>query len=107
MAEHLRAELPAPWEVIHPETDDATSFEMQFAAECGPGHVLHGRQVRAVALRVGHDDVLFSLDYAGDPWARTHLTWADTPQRPPFPATETWSTWQEMIDGLSRESSAG
>jgi hypothetical protein len=69
-------EWPDAWE---PVSDRASFLEAEAVAEIPEGHVLAGRLLKALAQRVGRDDVLFSIDDLTNPFAVLHLTWGRKP----------------------------
>jgi hypothetical protein len=78
--------LPAPWYEVGTGEDSGDDLEMELQAECGPGHPLFDKRVRAIARRLDRDDVLFLVD-EGPTVAEVHLTWAGRAADPRWPAT--------------------
>lgn len=65
-------EWHAPWYAVD-AADVTRGLERQLAVEAGPGHLLHGVEVRLIARRVDTDDALFAL--SDGRVAEVHLTW--------------------------------
>jgi hypothetical protein len=75
--------------------DEAQSDRLsnELNRELSNGHVLYGRGVRAVMMRIDRDDVSFELDDGA--LAVVHLTWA--PERDPrWPATRLYGSFEEF-----------
>ena len=80
--------------------DQAIAFEDELRRECMPGHVLHGLEVRAVAVADWSDDSLFEIEDGR--WAKVHLTWkAETD--PKWPATEIFKDFEAVLKRLHAE----
>lgn len=102
MAIPTNIEILPPWKVIEPTPDGAPGFHAtELYKEICAGHVLYGVKVKAVALRVDRDDVLFELVDQKCPLAVVHLTWRKetTPAWPSAKLFESWERWvrDEMI----------
>lgn len=74
-------DLLEPWKTI--ENQRRPTLEKELERELPLGHALAGKSVRAVAIRVDRDDVLFEV--LGGGYAVVHLTWAATPCGRIFP----------------------
>ena len=73
----------APWFAL--EADESDGSVAQLRAEVAPGHSLSGAVGRLVAVAVRDDDVLFQDRDDADRFYVVHLTYAATPQTPPYP----------------------
>ena len=74
------------------------SLEHELRKEVGAGHVLYGRNVRAIARRADQDHVLFELDDDVQQLALVHLTWGskqETDAR--WPATVVFNSWSDWL----------
>ena len=72
-----------PWEPVTGER--ARYLEEELARELAPHHALCGRRIRAVAITVESDDVLFQFDHGGA-MVQVHLTYTkDPPEMPGLP----------------------
>lgn len=72
---------------------DGEPLARELAREMPPGHVLHGRRLRAVARRVDDDDVAFEVEGAG--LCVVHLTWR-VETDPGWP-------WTTFVDALPED----
>lgn len=90
-------ELKKPWEPI-PATRAANAVA-ELERELGPAHPLHGRRVRAVAIRCDCDDVLFLLVDEEPACAVAHLTFAGKEQNPLWPETRLF----ESLEAWARD----
>lgn len=70
-----------PWGAIG-SPDLATALVIELHRELGPGHVLYGKKVQAIACRQDCDDVLFLIDGA-EACAVVHLTYSQRPEPDP------------------------
>ncbi len=93
-----------PWvDLAKWERDLVTTFERVLDRELAPGHVLYGVPVAAVGKRDGTDDVLFQLLDGSGRVAVVHLTWTHSPpERPPWPATEVYASFEEFTEQRMR-----
>lgn len=91
-----------PWEPLEPS--HAVGLEQELQKELSPGHVLHGRNVRAVAARGDCDDVLYVVD-SPPRLAVVHLTWTGRPpEHPPWPSTSVLLTLDDFVTEVMRPS---
>jgi hypothetical protein len=63
-----------PWFSIDGQSEDQDRLEKELEKELPHGHILEGRDCRAMACRIDIDDVLFLLD-GGPGVAVVHLTY--------------------------------
>lgn len=90
-----------PWAILHPT--ERGDVERELRREIGRGHILHGRNARALLRRVDRDDVLFVLNVPVQ-LAVVHLTFtAMSPERPPWPTTETYDQVWKFVDRTHRD----
>jgi hypothetical protein len=83
-----------PWALLEAQGRDA--LERELRRELIAGHVLFGREARAIARREDQDDVLFMVE-APEQLAVVHLTYVrDT--RPEFPHTMIFETIAQFIE---------
>jgi hypothetical protein len=98
-AEFLRdlsaVRLLEPWERLG--WDSRVTLEGELSRELVAGHELFGRPVRAVARRRDRDDVLFVVAQP-DRLAVVHLTFAGSPEHPPWPTTEIFDAAWKFVD---------
>lgn len=79
--------LPEPWIVA--QDDIRPSLEAELRAEVADGHPLYGETVTAIARCQACDDVVFSVEGDHPIWfALVHLTWRQSSEPLPWPATE-------------------
>lgn len=91
----IDARLPAPWEPVDGERAESLDHELQ--CELPPGHILEGRDSRAMAARCDCDDVLFEVD-GGKAFAIVHLAWARERERGSgWPATRIIGSWEACL----------
>lgn len=90
-------EILKPWRALGvSDAGQAERLSNEFRSEVPLGHVLHGATVKAVAIRVDRDDVLFEVESALLPLAVVHLTWKrETDQR--WPTTKFFATWDDWV----------
>lgn len=93
--------LPQPWALIT-DTDTKQRLEAQLRTEVGEGHRLFGKPVIAIARCDRCDEVLFSVEEDPAWFAQVHLTWRQTPEKPPWPWTERRS--MPLADSLTDHS---
>ena len=90
---------PRGWFAVDdPEHKRLLAKELQ--SEVGAGHLLKGVAAVPIARADGRDDYLFQL--ADGRVAEVHLTFANRPERPPWPATavfENLAAWREATEG--------
>lgn len=88
---------PVGWFRID-DPDHIRLFTEELAREVGDGHVLKGITAIPIARADGSDDYLFQL--ADGRVADVHLTFANHPERPPWPGTtifDSLAAWQEAV----------
>ena len=83
-----------PWRAL--SEPEKPRLEIELSYELALGHVLFGRRARALAVRVDCDDVLFEL-LAPPGLAVVHLSYAERPDRPPWPTTELFADAPDFI----------
>ena len=86
--------LKEPWHSIEDERSDKLAIELE--REVSSQHAMHGKKVRAVAVRQDCDDVLFEIQGGPAAFAVVHLTWLmKEDPNPKFPWTEFYSSLEE------------
>lgn len=65
--------------------EHARAFEGEARREIAPGHELYGLNLEAISKCPTCDSVTFRLP--DESFALVHLTWAQKPDRPPWPTT--------------------
>lgn len=90
-----------PWSAV--EERHRAALERELQRELIAGHVLFGREARAVGRRKDRDDVLFALFAAGGPseLAVVHLTYARE-TTPDWPHTMLFASAAEFVAGCMR-----
>jgi len=89
-------ELPPNWEPIVGNLVHTLPGEL--VRETAEGHALFGIKTEAIATRRGTDlDVLFRLADGSDRYAVVHLSWSKSADRPPFPWSEVYSSYDEFV----------
>jgi hypothetical protein len=86
--------LPAGWRAV--TGNDAAELEQELARELSAGHVLHGVEMRAIAVRRHLKDVVYWLP-ATERWALVHLT-GRVEADPRWPSTFQTSEWDALVD---------
>ena len=87
------------WIVI-PE-EDAHTFEAELRREVPCGHIMYGRNLRAVAGRLDQDDVFFQEE--GDAaMLVVHLTWS-VETDPKWPGVTEYRTLADSLEWWPRE----
>ncbi len=74
-------------------------FAHELASEVGVGHVLKGLNASPIARADGSDDYLFQLEDGRV--AEVHLTFANRPERPPWPGAQVFESleaWRKAVD---------
>jgi hypothetical protein len=74
-------------------------FAEELESEVGKGHPLKGVTAIAIARADGRDDYLFQL--TDERVAEVHLTFANRPERPPWPVTalfDNLEAWRKATD---------
>lgn len=93
-------EWQEPWWSTAEQTEEFHRvFAAELAAEVGPDHPLAGVPVRLIARGEG-DDALFRLEDGSGRVALVHLTWANRPERLPWPRTaifDSLETWARAV----------
>ena len=87
-------EILSPWTALG--ADRAKTLELELMREISPGHVLQGRNIRALAARVDRDDVLFEIEAYTAPLALVHLTWHKE-ENPIWPDTTLFNSWDQWV----------
>ncbi len=93
--------LLPPW---HPAGKHAQALEKELRKEIGPGHLLHGRRIMALAFRNDPDDVLVAVNDPTYPLAAVRLRWGvsgDTPDMRRFSSIEEWRVYMRKGSDLS------
>ena len=83
-------EWPNHWRALD-DPEARQFFVTELTEELGPGHPLYGKAV--VALAQNGDDILFRL--INGKLTQVHLTYANKPERPPWPAHGVYDTFEE------------
>ena len=89
---------PEGWWGIDAPVDKRVIRE-ELASELGEGHVLKDLAAEPIARADGADDYLFQLEDGRV--AMVHLTFANRPERLPWPGTaifETLAAWRKAMD---------
>jgi hypothetical protein len=89
--------LPEGWFGID-DPEHCRIFAEELASEMGVGHVLEGVSAIPIARADGSDDYLFQLEDGRVAWV--HLTFANRPERPPWPGTqvfESLAAWRKAV----------
>jgi hypothetical protein len=81
--------------------ETAASFDDERLREVAPGHPLYERRCIAIAKREATDDVLFAV--GADKVAVVHLTWTQTPERPPWPSTTFYASFDEFLAAVPED----
>lgn len=71
-------EVFRPWRVMDDSSESpnrADRLSARFQSEIPEEHLLHGLRLRAVAIRIDRDDVLFEIAGGNMPLAVVHMTW--------------------------------
>lgn len=91
-----------PWGPIASE-QQRESLEQELSREIGPGHVLAGKTLHALARRGDRDDIL--VEATGLGYAVVHLTWSGTRETSARrPRTELFSSIDEWkAKGMKRD----
>jgi hypothetical protein len=90
-----------PWTAVDAEV--ARRLERELAAEISGRHGLFGRKARAIARRIGQDDVLFVVDGLSTPLAVVHLTWSGRRESDPiWPTTRVFTDWHDWAENCMR-----
>ena len=92
-------EIVSPWKRIEdsPEIKNQTEhLSARLKEDLPQKHVLQGLKVRAVALRVDRDNVLFEIEGHKMPLAVVHMTWRNETD-PGWPVTKFYQTWEQWV----------
>ncbi len=81
------------WGIDDPE--HRRVFAAELASELGEGHILYGLTLTPIARADGRDDYLFQCDDGRV--AEVHLTFANRPERPPWPGSALYSNLEEWM----------
>ena len=84
-----------PWTPV-PDRD-REEMERELTRELRPGHVLFGRNARAIGQREDQDDVVFVVD-GPKQFAVVHLTYARE-THPDWPHTLVFESLEEFVEG--------
>jgi len=88
-----------PWYPMNKRSQYAIAlFERQLQLEVGQGHPLFGIPCEAFGKHDACDDVLFRLLDGTGRVAVVHLTWAKSPERPPWPGTTIYASLYEWFE---------
>ncbi len=88
---------PEGWSEIV-DKKQAAALRVELEGEVGVGHVLHGETCNARATNY-LDDYLFELADGRVAWV--HLTFANRPERPPWPGTQVFESleaWRKAVE---------
>ncbi|MBD2731774.1 hypothetical protein H6G96_37255 [Nostoc sp. FACHB-892] len=89
-----------PWWATEGQAPDfRETFERQLEMELSPKHKLYGVPVKLIGRHGGSDDALFELSDGSGRVTVVHLTWARSPEMPPWPVTaiyESFEAWSEQ-----------
>ena len=77
------------------------AFEQELRRELKPGHPLFGLPVAAIAY--DQDDVLFMAIEGSGRFAQVHLTWAGEKEKPPWPGTTLFDSFDEWVQSVKDE----
>lgn len=89
---------PRDWWAID-DTEHRRLFREELESEVGAGHLLYGLKLEPIARADGRDDYLFALEDGRV--AEVHLTFANRPERPPWPGTALFANldaWRQAKD---------
>lgn len=87
-----------PWHPLEGDDDRVARFELQLKCEIGPGLLLFGRNVSAIA-HSWNDDILFQILNHSSEVAVVHLTWnAFSPDRESFPRTTIYDSFEDFAN---------
>lgn len=86
---------------LRSDTETAERLRANLLSELSPGHVLHGIELRVIAI--GPADELI-VETGSGTVARVHLIWSGRAETPPWPETEMLDS-AEQLEGIynSRE----
>jgi hypothetical protein len=79
----------------------AAELDEELLREVAPGHPLHERRCIAIAKCEANDDVLFAVGAAG--LAVVHLTWSHRPERPPWPTTTFYASFDGFLAAVTED----
>ena len=92
--------LPEGWSSLTGESSRRLNEELH--REVCAGHVLHGRQARAVARRADQDDVLFEVQGSAAPFYVVHLTW-NRETSPQWPGSAPYESLEDFFERWPRD----
>ena len=87
--------LSGAGESLESTEEIAEKFDDELAREIARGHPLFGRRCIAIAKREGADDVLFAV--GPEEVAVAHLTWSGKPERPPWPRSTLYTSFDAFL----------
>jgi len=99
----MASQLRYPFSSIE-YAEDKTAFEAELLRESKPGHALFGIPVAAIGRRYDQDDVLFELLDGSGRVAEVHLTWTGERERPPWPGTTLFASFEDWAESVRDES---
>ena len=90
------------WSTDEQDAHFHETFLNQLKTEVAPGHIMYGLPVRMIGRDGGSDDTLFEILDGSGRLALVHLTWANGPERLPWPGTSIYPNFgafaaEEMI----------
>ena len=94
---------PLPFSPIE-RLEDKPKFELELSRELKSGHPLFGVPVVAIGWRADSDDVLFEILNNNGAVAEVHLTWAGERERPPWPGTVMFNSFEEWAESVRKDS---
>jgi hypothetical protein len=92
-------EIVSPWKSVEdsPEIkNQAEHLSARLKEDLPPKHVLQGLKVRAVALRIDRDNVLFEIEGHKMLLAVVHMTWRHEKDSR-WPVTKFYQTWEQWV----------
>jgi len=87
-------ELPEGWILL--SENSARTMKEELQREICNEHILHGKEVYAIARREDRDDVLFSVKDEENPLYSVHLTWSQE-SKPDWPFVVPFVSKYEFI----------
>jgi hypothetical protein len=96
-------EWPYPFGPIG-QDQDRLGLEAELCRELKPGHPLFELPTRALGRRFDQDDVLFEILDGSDRVAQVHLSWEGEREKPPWPATALFNSFDEWVEWVKEES---
>lgn len=83
------------------------TFRRELERELSPGHELYGVPVRLIGRHAASDDALFELLDGSGRVAVVHLTWANRPERVPWPETAIYRSLEAWAEQRMRPEHEG